>query len=262
MEFLDSSGKIEEDTETSRRTYSGWTEAERENIEVPAGTRTIRVKMRAYRRSGSDNDCYFDDLSLTLYIPTDAWNGSWTGNKIENPGAEDGLNHWRLPRLTSVSSPYYADEPWAVIDSKSGSRFWSPDGEFIYAGAYQNVDVSDYAEAIDGGGVKAFLEGYLTSRYEDGDEARFRMEYLDLSGNILGSESTGYHDSKNWYFDSLEEYLPISTRTVRVIMETKEDYGHGAWLYGSFDDLSLTLALPELSKSVCEKSLECPCRLG
>jgi len=175
-----------------------------------------------------------------------------TSNLIKNGGAESGDGDWYLYGgehcLKSVSSPYYADEPFSVISSKSGNRFWSPDGEFVYAGAYQNVNVSDYAEAIDGGGVKAFLKGYMTSRYEDGDETRFRMEYLDSSDNILGEISTGYHDSKDWDFYSLEEYLPISTRNVRVIIETREDYGWGAWLYGSFDDLSLTLAVPALSK--------------
>ena len=40
------------------------------NEPVPTGTRTILVQMRSHRNSGSDNDAYFDDLSLTLALPT------------------------------------------------------------------------------------------------------------------------------------------------------------------------------------------------
>jgi len=37
-----------------------------EDKSLPTGTRTVRVKMRAKRYSGSNNDGYFDDLRLTL----------------------------------------------------------------------------------------------------------------------------------------------------------------------------------------------------
>ena len=249
MEFLDASGKIKGDTEISNST-TNWTYAKRENVKVPSGTRTIRVKMRSYRQHGSNNNGYFDDLSLILYIPTDMWSGSWTDNKILNPGAETGLDNWHHPTLKSVSSPfsYSRDSDYFTKSDRSGSRFWTPGSEYIYAGAYQDVDVLDYAKAVDGGGVKAFLSGYVSSRYGDADKTRFRMLYLDASNNELGSESTGYHSWSSWHKYELEEYLPTGTRTVRVTMEAWEKYGWGALLDGSFDDLSLILALPELSK--------------
>ncbi len=251
MEFLDSSGKIKGDTEISEST-TNWTYAERENFRVPYDTRTIRVKMRSYRQHGSNNNGYFDDLSLILYIPTSGSSGSWTGNKIQNPGAENenGLDNWHHPTLKSVSSPfsYSRNSDYFTKSDHSGSRFWTPGSEYIYAGAYQDVDVLDYAEAIDGGGVKAFLNGYVSSRYGDADKTRFRMLYLDTSNNELESESTGYHSWSSWHKYELEEYLPTGTRTVRVTMEAWEKYGYGALLDGSFDVLSLILALPELSK--------------
>jgi len=40
------------------------------NEPVPTGTRSIAVQMDSNRNSGSDNDAYFDDLSLTLALPT------------------------------------------------------------------------------------------------------------------------------------------------------------------------------------------------
>ena len=107
IEFLNSSGGIIDEREIQKgTTYSTWTKVERANIEVPSGTRTVRVKMRSYRRSGSDNDGCFDDLSLKLYIPTDSKNGAWTGNKIQNPGAEQGLQHWKFPTFKSVETPF------------------------------------------------------------------------------------------------------------------------------------------------------------
>ena len=62
IEFLNSSGGIIGEREIQKgTTYSTWSKVERASIEVPSGTRTVRVKMRSYRRSGSDNDGFFDD---------------------------------------------------------------------------------------------------------------------------------------------------------------------------------------------------------
>jgi hypothetical protein len=243
MEFLDSSRAIKSVHETSRgTTRSTWTRGERANVEVPSGTRTIRVKMRSYRRSGADNDGYFDDLSLKLYIPTDLRNGTWTANKIQNPGAEEGLAHWNFPTFKSVESPFSQSDSFTNKKSKRGNHFWTPASEYIHAGACQVVDVSEYAEAIDGDeGLKASLTGYLSSRYDEADKARFRMLYLDSAGDELGSASIGYAGENEWQKNELKESLPEGTRAIQVIMETKEVYGYGAILDGSFDDLRLIL---------------------
>ncbi len=70
MVFLDDA-----DTETGETGWfemptATWTPVEIEGL-LPTGTRTVRLELQGTRIAGTDNDCYFDDLSLRLGSTTD-----------------------------------------------------------------------------------------------------------------------------------------------------------------------------------------------
>ena len=173
-------------------------------------------------------------------------------NLLENPGAEDGTAFWTqdygpdfeaVTEFTPTNVGYKQQE-------HGGNKFWYGGDAPEDSAMYQDEDVSKHAGTIDGGGVKAFLSGWLAARYH---WAQLSMKFLDGGGNEVGSIETGYKTGgasapAQWTKYSLEEYLPIGTRTIRVLMQAKHKDGYGIDNEVYFDDLSLTLALPELSK--------------
>jgi len=174
-------------------------------------------------------------------------------NLLENPGAEDGTTSWTHyygPSFKAVTEFRCSSAGCYLMQQHSGSKFWYGGDGTENSAVYQDEDVSNHAGAIDGGGVKVFLSGWLSGCSH---WAQLAMKFLDGGGNELGSCETGYKSDNGrrppiWTKYSLEEYLPIGTRTIRVLMQAKHKSGYGEKNEAFFDDLSLTLAVPKLSE--------------
>ena len=72
FEFLDAGGQqIGPKYDSNRRAPLHWT-AREFRAAVPPLTRSIRLKLRAYRTNGTENSGYFDDIALSLVRNDDA----------------------------------------------------------------------------------------------------------------------------------------------------------------------------------------------
>ena len=70
MRFLDEEGTELAELSPVAVNSTEWTEVD-ESVEVPAGTRSIEVRLIGTHSSGDDNDAYFDDLELRLGFETE-----------------------------------------------------------------------------------------------------------------------------------------------------------------------------------------------
>ena len=69
LQFLDANGQIIGHTDTTSHTTKVWTKLEPVRA-IPPGTRQIKMIIMGTRTNGTDNDSYFDDLSLRLSFDT------------------------------------------------------------------------------------------------------------------------------------------------------------------------------------------------
>ena len=104
---------------------------------------------------------------------------------------------------------------------------------------YQDVDVSDRADAIDAGGVHFAVSGWL--RTVDPDAGRVGVGFLDSGGTLIGTPVYGpWHDEERSEFSLLEAAAtaPNGARSVRVFVEGELRVG-GSLAQAYFDDIVL-----------------------
>ena len=107
-------------------------------------------------------------------------------NLLENPGAEDGTTSWTHyygPSFKAVTEFRCSSAGCYLMQQHSGSKFWYGGDGTENSAVYQDEDVSNHAGAIDGGGVKVFLSGWLSGCSH---WAQLAMKFLDGGGNELG----------------------------------------------------------------------------
>ncbi|MCC6877107.1 MAG: hypothetical protein IT378_22575 [Sandaracinaceae bacterium] len=152
-----------------------------------------------------------------------AGRGESSGNLVANPGAEEGAS-------TFDASPI--DVPgWQVIDGASVVAYGSPDypsslhpgpparGSSFFAGGAssdasaltQAIDVSDHAEAIDGGGVVCELSAYLGGWEAQNDAAYVAVGFYAGATDLGGRAMIGPVLAQHRGF--LTGLLPRSTTT-------------------------------------------------
>jgi len=68
VEYRDADGDVLDEYDTGNQTNTSWTQ-HTDTRDAPAGTRTIRIRLRSTRNSGSQNDAVYDLISL-IYKPT------------------------------------------------------------------------------------------------------------------------------------------------------------------------------------------------
>ncbi|MCB0659385.1 MAG: fibronectin type III domain-containing protein [Saprospiraceae bacterium] len=66
LEFLNAGGGVLLTTPTITSSTSTWT-LKTQDINIPAGTRQIKVMLKGTRLAGTDNDSYFDEINVKLY---------------------------------------------------------------------------------------------------------------------------------------------------------------------------------------------------
>jgi len=227
-------------------------------IRIPHGTRTIRCMLTMTRVSGSYNDGYADNLSLTLVNspPPAAPNNT---NLLVNPGAElgsgssDGSAVLPVPGWTTTGS-------FTVAQYGSGSDVISSDpgppsrgANYFYGGyttspttASQDLDVYSRAAEIDTSGLSCNLSGWLGGWSVQNDNAQFTANFLDANNQSLGALTIGpvtASDRTNLtglLYRSAVAYVPSGTRTIRCTLLMTQYTG--SYNDGLADNLSLTLS--------------------
>ncbi len=171
---------------------------------------------------------------------------------LVNNGAESGTTNWtgQIESLSSLecgSVPVYA-----------GSRMFAVGGvcnnESSYGMAYQNIDVSTYANQIDNGGIFAKLNGYLRD-YSNDDIPSIKMEFFDTNGTSLGESSSISNATTTWTLVEQSIEIPSSTRSIQVILEGVRNAGNDNDSY--FDQLQLILQ----EGTPCSQYDPCPLNL-
>jgi hypothetical protein len=162
-----------------------------------------------------------------------------TENLIKNPGAEESNSYWHLHECWAVGQGH--DGRY----SHSGNNWWFGGTDDDSSSAWQDVDVSRYAEAIDTGNVDAILGGWLGA-WGSSDRAELIMQFLSAAGTKIGGDHQSGSYTGDWTPVSITRDVPGGTRKIRVHMYFW--YSHGDWNDGYLDDLYLLLDLPTFQK--------------
>ena len=231
LRFLDASlGTVIEHYSQPWTTNQTWTE-NRFIRTVPAGTRYVDILLRGNRTGGTNNDAYFDSVSLTTQdtFPTPP--------ELLNPGAEatagfpsgwEGTNTTNNTVRTTDPAPY------------SGSHYFSTyaTGNILY----QRFDLralGHLASEIDSGALEATING-MQSGYGDNDLVYFGFRFFDGSlGAISEAYSPAYSDADHvWVARSFSAPIPATARFMDVALTGTNVFGAATNAF--WDDLSFS----------------------
>jgi RHS repeat-associated protein len=129
-----------------------------------------------------------------------------------------------------------------------GANFFAGGPNNGFSSAYQDIDVSSAASAIDGASVQYDFSAYLGGYASQGDNAVITADFKNTAGTILATITLGpltsydRHNSSGLWPRSATGSLPAGTRTITVTMNmTRQD---GSYNDGYADNLALVLAAP------------------
>ncbi len=111
-----------------------WTQF-RKNFVVPVGTRYIRIQLISYRNAGSDNDGYFDALSLTQSTSTEGVETIVPDLCTLSPNPARQMLHIQLKKAGAYTIRIYAANG-AVVRNQSLSQSGDIAIEDLPAGSY------------------------------------------------------------------------------------------------------------------------------
>jgi hypothetical protein len=105
----------------------------------------------------------------------------------------------------------------------------------------QTVDVSSIARQIDLGGAQARARCWLAETATDTDEARIRLQFLDVSDVELGVVDPAFTDPTGTTFVQIEALgaIPVGTRRIKVRLDI--DQVSGATPNLAIDDVTLEI---------------------
>ena len=176
-----------------------------------------------------------------------------TDNLIQNPGADDGMNHWtKGPNIPFGTKSQDRGNPTIPHDV-----FYSGPSSHPYGNsAFQDIDLSPYEAAIKTGSVKARFSGLLRGVPSEGDKIQLKMEFYNESDERIGEFHTTPTNDGAWNTQSLIEKVPSSTNRIRVWMDgvpvdavDAPDDAQDGVPDGFFDNLSLKLDMPQIKMS-------------
>lgn len=204
---------------------------------MPAGTRTIRVRLISTRNTGSDDDGYYDGLSLVVSTP----------NLLQNSGCESGgtpPTGW-----TQVSGDWTCTSSITAVPPIEGSNIFFAGSASGTVELDHEVDVSGAAASIDAGLATMDFGDYMHSYPQTpADSARAVVELLDGSGGVLTSFDSGDAASTDvWQFFNASTTITPSTRKIRVRLLST--LNNGADSDGYHDAVSLNTTALALAKS-------------
>jgi hypothetical protein len=182
-----------------------------------------------------------------------AYNAATSHNFLINPGAETGnLTGWTSSHTGSQAATNYPGGGGFIPASPhTGSWFLFVRGP---AGTprvtlSQTVNVSNYASLIDTNQVKMNLSGY-GFRPDGRDALALDWFFFNQSGAQIGGRNfIDVGPTGVWTLVEANNFaVPVNTRSIRVDLAAAIS-GTSSTLDAIFDDISLTLTVPELSVS-------------
>lgn len=140
-----------------------------------------------------------------------------TLNLVQNPGGESGITNW-----TATTGVIESLNPLecAGINPYAGQKYFAVGAlcvEFAFASAYQNINVSAYANDIDVGNVLVNFGGYLAD-YQNTDEPSFAVQFLNGAGGVISGSDTTRHRLSTWTLKQKTISVPVNTRTIKFIL--------------------------------------------
>jgi hypothetical protein len=163
-------------------------------------------------------------------------------NLLVNPGAEEGTTGWTVvdPPLEVLAE----GDCGVTFPPVSGTYFFAIggvcEGEGPYGEAYQTVDVSADAEAIDAGHAVAYFAGYLRD-WSGSDLPEIWLVFRDSSGEITGLTEELGAAIPQWTFRAAVVGIPAQTRAVEFHMSGTFYSGYDNDSY--LDDLVLRVGI-------------------
>jgi len=165
---------------------------------------------------------------------------------LANFGAETGdTSGWTItdPAFDAVT------DRAGILLPHTGSYFFDGGGDNTSSQMYQEVDVSALVSFIDNGAALATLDLWMADDGGTTDYATTTLEFYDAGSGLLDSTSVTTHNQSGgwlkWKEFTISDYaLPVGTRTMRVVLEGYHYSGHTD---AYFDDISLTIGVPEPS---------------
>jgi hypothetical protein len=161
-----------------------------------------------------------------------------TQELVFNGGAEEGVEGWTVTDgyLESLS-----EGECGGIAPHEGEYYFALGGlcdSASYAEARQEVDLSEWAEEIDSGGVELHFSARFAS-WSGSDTPEAWLEILDEDGTVTLSSDVLSSTSTSWELDSLSLELDAGTRAVQVYMSGTRHSGEDNDSY--IDEVSLRL---------------------
>ncbi len=157
-----------------------------------------------------------------------------TGNLITNGNASNGISGWTDPDGAWASDTSSTQPGWSSFKPYDGAYFWPKKKKLSQSRLYQDISVKKYT------GMKATLSAYVR-QYNDGDESKLMLEFLDSSGKVIDSASTTKSkSSEKWTNISVSKTVPKNAVTARVSLYGIRHGGSDCDSY--FDNVSLTMS--------------------
>jgi len=168
----------------------------------------------------------------------DTGESQYSENLLLNPGAEQGTLGWMVTEGYMESLEAYTCDG---IEPHSGDYYFIVGAlcnTVSYSEAYQEVDVSEYADCIDQGLAFANYGGYL-SDWGSSDHPEMTVAFIDEDGNeIFRPEPFGTYNAF-WTLFSEQHEIPMGTRFIQTILMGTRYAGDDNDSY--FDDLFLKI---------------------
>lgn len=208
--FYDANGKAQAYfTSPTIQSSKQWKYAS-QNIKAPKGATRLKVQLHSYRRWGIQNDAYHDDVKVVALDPAKFQ----SRELLFNGGAE----------MNPTSYGWKAEKGrWSVDTTdpkpkKGNAYFYCLDK---YGRLYQDVDVSQFSDAIDLGVQEFRYEGWHAgSNSTDQSEVAVQYRSAPDSNGKVSVLSTWYSGriktSQNWVKRGHTRIAPKGTRTIRV----------------------------------------------
>ncbi|MCF8255974.1 MAG: metallophosphoesterase [Flavobacteriales bacterium] len=175
---------------------------------------------------------------------------SLTANLLTNGGAESGAGGWTE---VAGSFEFINSGECAGNNANSGSKLFAVGGvceDNAYGEGHQDVDVTGYVTEISSGDATARFGGYL-SDYNGSDLPEFRLDFLDINGNIMSASTTHGSHSGTWTYFNESVSIPAATATIRMVLMGTREAGSDNDSY--FDDMFLRL---QFGSESCEQYVQ------
>ena len=196
--------------------------------------------------SGNSSYCWqvrYRDSSLgwsewSNPIEFETGESQYSDNLLINPGAEAGLEGWNVTQGYMESLEAYVCDG---VEPHSGNYYFIVGAlcnTATYAEAYQEVDISEYADCIDQNLAYANYGGYL-SDWGGSDYPEMTIVFIDEDGNELYQPEPFGTYNAFWTLFEDEYQIPAGTRSIQMVLMGTRYAGDDNDSY--FDDLFLKI---------------------